>query len=151
RAAYRDLEPEYQRHCGAFALGLNYYLATHPEVKPRLITHLEPWQMLSFGRQVLLELTFRYTRLTNNYLPRDYSQIWSASGSNGWAIAPQRTASGHAMLFVNPHLPWFGFSQMYEAHLRSDQGWSFAGATMYGNCVPTLGHNEHLGWTYTTN
>jgi penicillin amidase len=151
RAAYRELEPEYQRLCGAFARGLNFYLAKHPDVQPRMITHFEPWQMLAFGRQVLLELTFRYTRLSNNYLPRAYSQVWAASGSNGWAIAPERTKNGHAMLLVNPHLPWFGFSQMYEAHLKSDEGWSFAGATMYGNCVPTLGHNEHLGWTYTTN
>jgi acyl-homoserine lactone acylase PvdQ len=107
--------------------------------------------VLAFGRQVMLELCFRYTRLSHNYLPRSHSPTWSAAGSNGWAIAPQRTAAGHAMLFVNPHLPWFGFSQMYEAHLKSDEGWSFAGATMWGNCVPTLGHNEHLGWTYTTN
>jgi acyl-homoserine-lactone acylase len=151
RAAYRELEPEYQAMCGAFALGLNYYLATHPETKPRLITHFEPWHVLAYGRQVLLELCFRYTRLSHNYLPRTHPMITYATGSNGWAIAPKRTASGHAMLFVNPHLPWFGFSQMYEAHLKSDEGWSFAGATMYGNCVPTLGHNEYLGWTYTTN
>ncbi len=130
---------------------MNYYLATHPETTPRLITHFEPWHVLAFGRQVLLELCFRYTRLSHNYLPRSHDAIWAASGSNGWAIAPSRTADGHAMLLVNPHLPWFGFSQMYEAHLKSDEGWSFAGATMYGNCVPTLGHNEHLGWTYTTN
>ncbi len=151
RAGYRELEPEYQEICQAFVTGLNYYLATHPEVRPRLITHFEPWHVLAFGRQVFLELTFRYTRLSNNYLPRAYAQIWAMSGSNGWAIAPKRTAAGHAMLFVNPHLPWFGFSQMHEAHLKSDEGWAFAGATMYGNCVPTLGHNEHLGWTYTTN
>jgi penicillin amidase len=151
RAAYRELEPEYQELCGAFALGLNYYLATHPETKPRLITHFEPWHVLAYGRQVLLELCFRYTRLSHSYLPRSHKLIWNAAGSNGWAIAPARTASGNAMLFVNPHLPWFGFSQMYEAHLKSDEGWSFAGATMYGSCVPTLGHNEFLGWTYTTN
>ena len=73
----------------------------------------------------LLELCFRYTRLSHNYLPRTYDRIWTAAGSNGWAIAPAKTKSGHAMLFVNPHLPWFGFSQMYEAHLRSDEGWAF--------------------------
>ena len=151
RQAYRELDAEYQELCSAFVLGLNYYLATHPETKPRLITHFEPWHVLTYGRQVLLELTYRYTRLSHNYLPRSHSQIWAATGSNGWAISPKRTASGRAMLFVNPHLPWFGFSQMYEAHLKSDEGWSFAGATMYGNCVPTLGHNEYLGWTYTTN
>ena len=148
---FARLEPSVQAYCTAFATGLNYYLAKHPEVKPRLIAHFEPWHVLAFGRQVMLELCFRYTRLSNNYLPRSYDQIWATAGSNGWAIAPQRTKDGHAMLFVNPHLPWFGFSQMHEAHLRSDEGWSFTGATMYGNCVPTLGHNEHLGWTLTTN
>ena len=32
----------------AFADGLNYYLYTHPDVKPRVITHFEPWMALSF-------------------------------------------------------------------------------------------------------
>ena len=151
QANFDSLTPEMQAYCRAFSLGLNYYLAKHPETKPRLMTRFEPWHVLAYGRHVMLELCFRYTRLSNSYLPRTYDNVWTAAGSNGWAIAPSKTASGHAMLFVNPHLPWFGFSQMYEAHLRSDEGWSFTGATMYGNCVPTLGHNEHLGWTLTTN
>ena len=33
----------------AWADGLNYYLATHPEVKPRVITRFEPWMALSFS------------------------------------------------------------------------------------------------------
>ncbi len=32
----------------AFADGLNFYLAKHPEVKPRVIKHFEPWMALSF-------------------------------------------------------------------------------------------------------
>jgi penicillin amidase len=148
---FERLDPRVQDYCRAFAMGLNYYLAKHPEVRPRLITHFEPWHMLAYGRHIMLELCFRYTRLYDNFLPRTYDRIWTTAGSNGWAIAPAKTAGGHAMLFVNPHLPWFGFSQMHEAHLRSDEGWNFYGATMYGNCVPTLGHNEHLGWTLTTN
>src|SRR5579872_2708889 len=32
----------------AFADGLNYYLLKHPEVKPRVIKHFEPWMALSF-------------------------------------------------------------------------------------------------------
>jgi acyl-homoserine-lactone acylase len=151
KAGYTALEPKIQSICTAFASGLNYYLATHPQTQPRLIGHFEPWHLVAYGHQVMLELCFRYTRLSHNYLPRSHDMIWSAAGSNGWAIAPSKTQSGHAMLFVNPHLPWFGFSQMYEAHLRSDEGWSFSGATTFGNCMPTLGHNEHLGWTLTTN
>src|SRR5207247_5813032 len=30
----------------AWANGLNFYLAKHPEVKPRVITHFEPWMAL---------------------------------------------------------------------------------------------------------
>ena len=29
-------------------IGLNYYLATHPEVEPRVLTRFEPWLALSF-------------------------------------------------------------------------------------------------------
>src|SRR5215216_68679 len=32
----------------AWADGLNYYLTTHPEVRPRVLTHFEPWMALSF-------------------------------------------------------------------------------------------------------
>ena len=32
----------------AWADGLNFYLANHPEVKPRVIQHFEPWMALSF-------------------------------------------------------------------------------------------------------
>src|SRR5437588_8601750 len=32
----------------AFADGLNFYLAKHPEVKPRVIHRFEPWMALSF-------------------------------------------------------------------------------------------------------
>ena len=32
----------------AWADGLNFYLANHPEVHPRVIHHFEPWMALSF-------------------------------------------------------------------------------------------------------
>src|ERR1041385_180325 len=33
----------------AWADGLNFYLAKHPEVKPRVIKHFEPWMALTFS------------------------------------------------------------------------------------------------------
>src|ERR1044071_6841451 len=33
----------------AWADGLNFYLSKHPQVKPRVITHFEPWMALSFS------------------------------------------------------------------------------------------------------
>ena len=37
-----------QKLMNAFADGLNFYLAQHPDVKPRVIPHFEPWMALSF-------------------------------------------------------------------------------------------------------
>jgi penicillin amidase len=148
---FAQLEPADQQICAAFAAGLNYYLLKNPQVHPRLITHFEPWHIVAFGRHVALEMCFRYTRLHSNYMPRCNGHIWCAAGSNAWAIGPSRTRSGNAMLFVNPHQPWFGFGQMYEAHLRSKEGLNFTGATFFGSPLPTIGHNEHLGWAMTTN
>ncbi len=151
REDYPNCDPADRRLTEAFVAGLNYFLAKHPEVKPRLIEHFEPWQVLAFFRHVTLELCFRYTRLHNNYLPRTNERIWASSGSNAWAIAPQKTRDGKALLLVNPHLPNFGFAQMYEAHLHSGEGMNVSGAMFFGNPLPTLGHNENLGWALTTN
>lgn len=147
-----DLEPEMQRLCAAYAYGLNYYLRVHPRVQPRLIRHFEPWHVIAFGRQLVLETTFRYTRLSNNIVPRTNERIWSESGSNGWAIGPSRTKAEDTILFANPHQPWFGYGQMCEVHLRCDNiGLNFIGGGLYGSPLPTLGHNDSLGWTLTTN
>ncbi len=72
-------------------------------------------------------------------------------GSNGWVINPSRSATGNAMLLINPHLPFFGSGQVYEGHVHSDEGWNFTGYTRFGFPFPYVGHNEHLGWVSTDN
>jgi penicillin amidase len=73
------------------------------------------------------------------------------TGSNAWAIAPSKSAVGHAMLFINPHQPFFGMSQYYEAHLHSEEGLDFSGLTKFGFPFLYMGHNEVLGWSLTNN
>ncbi|HEY6947919.1 MAG TPA: acylase, partial [Gemmatimonadales bacterium] len=48
RARYAASPPWLRRLMDAWADGLNYYLHTHPQVKPRVITRFEPWMALSF-------------------------------------------------------------------------------------------------------
>jgi acyl-homoserine-lactone acylase len=152
RDDFSRLDPEIQHIYTAYVAGLNFFLDTHPEVQPRRLTRFEPWHVLAFGRHLFLETAFRYTRLPlGSYLPRSHGIIWSGQGSNAWAIGPQRTRSGAAMLLVNPHQPWFGFGQLYEIHLRSGQGWNLTGATIFGSPMPSVGHNGYLGWALTTN
>lgn len=151
REDFGKLDAETQDMCSAFVAGLNHYLKTHPETKPRIIERFEPWHMLAFVRGVMLQMGFGHTGVSSNELPKVYPELKEAIGSNQWAIGPSRTKSGKAMLFVNPHQPYYGFGQFYEGHLRSGEGWNFTGATFFGSPLPTLGHNEHLGWAFTVN
>jgi acyl-homoserine-lactone acylase len=72
------------------------------------------------------------------------------SGSNAFAITPERSG-GPTMLISNSHQPWRGPVAWYELVVESGEGWHFAGANLPGTPYPVLGHNEHLGWTYTVN
>src|SRR5437764_501476 len=75
----------------------------------------------------------------------------SSPGSNMWAVGPRKSADGHAMLFINPHVFFFGPTQFYEGHLLSGEGWNISGASFLGMPFPVIGHNEYLGWTHTVN
>ncbi|MBB5016745.1 acyl-homoserine-lactone acylase [Chitinivorax tropicus] len=71
-------------------------------------------------------------------------------GSNGWALGPKRTASGHAMLLANPHLVWGGTHTWFEAHFSSPT-YQIYGATLVGLPVMRIGFNQQLGWVHTVN
>ena len=151
---YARLDRHMRSLCDAFAAGFNYYLARNPEVRPRLLTKIEPWYTLAFIRYnyyqngFARDRTFRRTPLQTAQLDNDLS---GHTGSNGWAINPSRSATGHAMLFINPHLPFFGSGQVYEGHVHSDEGWNFTGYTRFGFPLPYVGHNENGGWVSTDN
>src|SRR6266403_3841575 len=49
KATYENTPPWLQQLMNAWADGLNYYLEKHPEVKPRVIKHFEPWMALTFS------------------------------------------------------------------------------------------------------
>ena len=49
KAQYSESPPWLKALMDGWADGLNFYLATHPDVKPRVITKFEPWMALSFS------------------------------------------------------------------------------------------------------
>jgi acyl-homoserine lactone acylase PvdQ len=71
------------------------------------------------------------------------------TASNAWAVAPSRTRDGHALLFQNPHVGFFGGGQRWEVSVESAAGWHFSGFAILGTPIPRAGHNERLGWTHT--
>ena len=154
REEYSRLDAHTRSLCDAFAAGLNYYLKLHPETKPRLITKFEPWHPLALIRYNYYQNGFVYDRsisLPDIQTAENEGGLKENQGSNGWVIGPSKSATGHAMLFINPHLPFFGSGQVYEGHIHSDEGWNFTGYTRFGFPFPYVGHNENGGWVSTDN
>src|SRR5215813_2605525 len=153
REEYSRLDPKMRTLCDAFAAGLNYYIAKHPEAPPRLLTKIEPWYPLAFIRYNYFQNGFSRDPSLRTALQTAESDRALADnvGSNGWVIAPSRSKTGNAMLFINPHLPFFGPGQVYEGHVHSDEGWNFTGYTRFGFPLPYVGHNENCGWVSTDN
>ncbi|MBI1785571.1 penicillin acylase family protein, partial [Candidatus Sumerlaeota bacterium] len=151
KADYEIGDPDIRALAQGFTGGLNWYLEHHPETKPRLITHFEPWMVLCYERHILMTFLYGQTHFSKGENTKVHQEWRDHIGSNGWAIGPSRTKAHTAMLYCNPHQPWFGFGQFYEAHMRSSEGMNFSGATLFGGPVLTIGHNEYLGWTHTVN
>lgn len=142
----------------AWADGLNYYLATHPDVHPEVITHFEPWMALSFTegsiggdieRVDLEQLKAFYGEPGDAPLATvEMKPSWvEPTGSNGIALAPKLTADGHALLLINPHTSFFFRS---ELQMSSDQGLDAYGAVTWGQFFIYQGFNRHVGWMHTS-
>jgi acyl-homoserine-lactone acylase len=144
----------------AWADGLNYYLRTHPQVKPRVIVRFEPWMALTFsegsiGGDIesvnLAELEAFYGKNPDaaKKAAANESGLLAAepTGSNGFAIAPSNSASKHALLWINPHTSFFFRA---EAQVTSDEGLNAYGALTWGQFFIYQGFNEHAGWMHTS-
>jgi acyl-homoserine-lactone acylase len=140
----------------AWADGLNYYLHSHPAVRPRVITRFEPWMALSFTegsiggdieRVSLKDLEAFYGGRPKQVASREPSGWAEPSGSNGIAIAPSISAGRNALLLINPHTSFFFRS---EVQMQSDEGLNAYGAATWGQFFIYQGFNERLGWMHTS-
>lgn len=143
---YGAQTPRFKGYLDRFVEGMNAYALRHPEsIDPELesVLPLEPTDVLGHLQRVI-HLSFVGREVTFGRAGQP------APGSNGWAIAPWRSAGGNAMLLVNPHLPWGGFFTWFEAHWKTPEVDAY-GATLVGMPILGVGFNDHLGWTHTTN
>ncbi len=141
-----------------WADGLNYYLATHPAVHPRVLTRFEPWMALTFSegsiggdieRISLAQLEAFYGRETHGEAPPEPEPSGDGEprGSNGIAIAPSNTLAHRALLLINPHTSFFFRA---EVQVTSDEGLNAYGAVTWGQFFVYQGFNERAGWMHTS-
>ena len=158
RAEYRTSPPWLKKLMDAFADGLNYFLYKHPAVQPRVITRFEPWMALSFTEGSIggdIE-SINVRDLAALYGDSAHAARTSGdaddfeldpSGSNGIAIAPRLTATGHALLWINPHTSFYFRS---ELQMVSDEGLNAYGAATWGQFFIYQGFNANAGWMHTS-
>lgn len=157
-ADYKKSPAWLRKLLNAYADGMNYFLFTHPSVKPALLNRFEPWFPLlwtdgSIGAISTGNVSARDVKAL--YLDGDESvgalkdeeQEERLVGSNGFAIAPSKTASGNAMFYINPHVTFY-FRP--EVQVVSGEGLNVYGAVTWGQFFVYQGFNEHCGWMHTS-
>jgi acyl-homoserine lactone acylase PvdQ len=155
KTEYRASPEWLKKLMNSFADGLNCYLAKHPEVKPRVIQHFEPWMALSFTEgsiggdieRVDLKKLEAFYGTAPKVAALAEQQEEEPGGSNGFAIAPSNTARGHALLLINPHTSFFFRS---ELQMVSGQGLDAYGAVTWGQFFIYQGFNDRVGWMHTS-
>ncbi|WP_422083299.1 acylase [Ulvibacterium sp.] len=154
--------PEWlKKLCNAFADGINYYLYTHPEVKPRLLTRFEPWMPMYFSEG---SIGGDIERISTEKIKAFYESgmeipeaaeldikqrdaMAEPQGSNGIAISGALTQSGNTLLLINPHTSFYFRG---EVHVVSEEGLNAYGAVTWGQFFVYQGFNERTGWMHTS-
>jgi len=141
----------------SYADGINYYLYTHQQVKPLLLYRFKPWYPLlwtdgSIGAISTGNITPQDVKQLFTGEPTAWQQAWqqkqeTPDGSNGFALAPSKTESGKAILYINPHTTFY-FRP--EVHMVSEEGLNAYGAVTWGQFFVYQGFNEHCGWMHTS-
>ncbi|HEY9168647.1 MAG TPA: acylase [Lutibacter sp.] len=149
--------------CDAFADGINYYLYTHPDVKPKLLTHFEPWMPMYFSEGSIggdienistenIKSFYEDKSEKSSNTAQVYDGLLRLNddeprGSNGFAISGKLTKSGKAMLLINPHTSFYFRG---EVHVVSEEGLNAYGAVTWGQFFVYQGFNEKTGWMHTS-
>lgn len=157
-AVYKEAPESMKKLCNAFAEGINYYLFTHPQTKPKLLTRFQPWMPFLFSEGSIggdiESVSLNEIKEFYGKQPGDLKEEVSDDGlgaeprgSNGIAIAPTLSASGNALFLINPHTSFYFRSELQAV---SEEGLNAYGAVTWGQFFIYQGFNEHCGWMHTS-
>jgi acyl-homoserine-lactone acylase len=178
RALYAESPAWLRDLMDAWADGLNYYLHTHAEVTPRVLTRFEPWMALTFSegsiggdieRVSLQQLEAFYSDDPLRMLstaraasPEPGSQVDARVVASSLAVPdPDVEPTGSNGFAIAPantengHAlllinPHTSFFFRHEAHVVSDEGLNVYGALTWGQFFVYQGFNETAGWMHTS-
>jgi penicillin amidase len=167
-ALEQSARPEERVIFAAFARGVNLFIGTHRNRLPLEFSLLNydprPWTV----RDSMLAGLEMYRTLTNSWRnelakkklleagDRDKVEYLypvrtgndPQPGSNAWALAGAKTASGKPILANDPHLEFSLPSPWYLVHLKAP-GLNVTGAAIVGLPAVIVGHNDRIAWGAT--
>lgn len=151
RGRYPCLPHEVRALVEAYCAGINLWMNGHPDALPAWASPAAPqdaaalcyWLVQSWNlgmAQAKLALHRKAGSPT--------AQISAPHNSNQWAVSPEHSADGCAMLLIDPHVPWTGMYRWYEAHLHGSRI-HVAGFGMAGLPFILLGYTSGVAWAAT--
>ena len=144
--------PEFRGYLEAFADGMNEYARRHPEKlneeRKRVLPVTGADAVIHFHRIVHFSYLSSAARVTSAATGKAAPP--GGIGSNAWAIAPKKSASGNTMMIMNPHLPWQDWYTYYEAHLNAP-GVNLYGGSQVGFPVLRFSMSDYVAFTQTVN
>lgn len=138
RQHYPTLAEPYRHGMEAFIDGIRAYMQANPAQVPPWALQPEPHHILALSRYLYWP-----------FILHEDTHPESGIGSNAWAVAPHRTATGGVLMVSDPHLPWTEEWLLHECHLHGGELHVY-GAQVVGKPYIAFGHNEHIGWAYTS-
>jgi acyl-homoserine-lactone acylase len=148
---YAAQSPAFKRNLDAFAEGLNLYASRNAGSIADSLEVALPITAVDVLAHAQHVVHFSFIYGGERTQPAAFRAALEATrGSNAWAIAPSRSASGRALLLANPHLLWGDIHLFYEAHWVG-AGVNVYGATLVGFPILAIAFNDSLGWSHTVN
>jgi acyl-homoserine-lactone acylase len=148
-----SISPQFLKQINAYIQGMNDYARTHPaevRVKSAFPATVEDYlTTVVFSLCMISGLEQALPQIFKGNLP--LIPGFEPTGSNAFAIHPNKTTTGEAFLAINSHQPLEGPVGWYEAHLISEEGTNILGALFPGALTVLAGVNESLGWAHTVN
>ncbi len=151
QASIARMDASERQRLTAFANGITDYFRMHPEDVPGFWRHesVTPEMVEAFGRMFLYNWSIDEALgdLGRGGVAAEF--VTQQRASNQFAVSPARSASGHAMLYIDPHLSWWGPSRFWEMRVHAGE-WQGSGVSLAGSPYIGLGHNGDLAWAMTT-
>ncbi len=150
------VEPKPWRIEDTLGIGLLFQLGVSPAMGEELERAVE---LEALGRSRAVNLWGWTEAEARRWIPPDAGERprtpddaitrgFSGLGSNNWAIAGRRTASGKPLLANDPHLMVSMPSSWYPVHLRAP-GLDVAGVSLPGAPGVMIGHTDTVAWGFT--